>query len=178
MAGIAATYARAFADVIFNLRLDPQKALLEAQALAGLIAESRELREVWEAPSISGVQKRAVLDAIVAREKMSRPIRNFFAVLLDHRRIGFLAEIVQQLQQEINQRLGITEAQVTTARELDDPERRWLESEIERAIDIKVLARYTQDASILGGAVVRVGSTIYDGSVKGKLERMKEALSS
>jgi F-type H+-transporting ATPase subunit delta len=178
MASIATTYARAFADVIFDLRLDPRTALLEVQSLAALVAESKDLREVWEAPSIPAVQKRAVLDAIVAREKISHPARNFVAVLIDHRRANFLAQIVQQLEQEIHQRLGIAEAQVTSARELADPERRSLESQVEQLTGKKVLARYTQDASILGGAIVRVGSTIYDGSVKGKLERMKEALSS
>lgn len=178
MASIATTYARAFADVIFNLRLDPGTALQEAQSIAALVAESKNLRDVWEAPSIPAAQKRAVLDAIAARQNISRPARNFIAVLIDHRRINFLAPIVEQLAQEINQRLGINEAQVTTARQLGDTEQRSLEAQVERVTGKKVLARYHQDASILGGAIVRVGSTIYDGSVKGKLERIKQALSS
>ena len=178
MASIATTYARAFADVIFNLRLDPGAALQEAQSIAALVAESKNLRDVWEAPSIPAAQKRAVLDAIAARQNISRPARNFIAVLIDHRRINFLAPIVEQLAQEINQRLGINEAQVTTTRELGDTEQRSLEAQVERVTGKKVLARYNQDASILGGAIVRVGSTIYDGSVKGKLERIKQALSS
>jgi F-type H+-transporting ATPase subunit delta len=178
MANIAGTYARAFADVIFELRLDPRAALVEAKSLASLVGESRDLREVWEAPSIPAAQKRAVLDAIAAREKLSRPVRNFVAVLIDHRRITFLARIVEQLEREINQRLGITEANVVSVRELDDPERRLLEARVAELTGKKVQARYAQDPSILGGAIIRVGSTIYDGSVKGKLERMKRALSS
>jgi len=177
MADIAGTYARALADVIFDLHLDPRSTLQEAQSVAGLAAESKDLREVWETPSIAATQKRAVLDAIAARENISRPVRNFLAVLIDHRRINFLAPIVEQLEQEINRRLGIVEAQITSARELGDSERQALESQVERLTGKKVQARYMQDASILGGAVVRVGSTIYDGSVKGKLERLKEALS-
>jgi len=178
MAGIAATYARAFADVIFDLRLDPQPTWREVQTLAALLSESKVLREVWDAPAVPAQQKRAVLDAIAARDSISRPTRNFVAVLLDHRRVGYLSEIVQQLHQEINQRLGIIDAQVTSARELGDSERRSLESQIEQAVGKKVLARYQTDSSILGGAIVRVGSTIYDGSIKGKLERMREQLSS
>ena len=103
MASIATTYARAFADVIFNLRLDPGAALQEAQSIAALVAESKNLRDVWEAPSIPAAQKRAVLDAIAARQNISRPARNFIAVLIDHRRINFLAPIVEQLAREINQ---------------------------------------------------------------------------
>lgn len=178
MATVTNTYARAFADVVFERKLDAGKVLAEAQSLAASVAGSKDLREVWEAPSIPAEQKRELLDAIVAREKISRETRNFVAVLIDHRRIGFLDAIVKQFEQELNQRLGFAEAEITSARALGDAERRGLEAEVEKLTGKKVRARYAQDASILGGAVVRVGSTIYDGSVKGQLERLKEALSS
>ena len=114
----------------------------------------------------------------MAREKFSRETRNFVAVLIDNRRICALGPIVAQFEQELNQRLGFADAEITSARALGDAERHNLEAEIEKLTGKKVRARYAQDASILGGAVVRVGSTIYDGSVKGQLERIKEALSS
>jgi F-type H+-transporting ATPase subunit delta len=178
MATVASTYARAFAEVIFDLRLNAATALQEVQSISNLVRESKQLREVWETPSIPAAEKRAVLDALATREGISGPVRNFLAVLIDHRRMNFLGPVVQQLEQEINQRLGITDAGVTSARELSEPERHSLEAEVERLTGKKVQARYALDASILGGAIVRVGSTIYDGSVKGKLERIKEALSS
>ncbi len=176
MASLTNTYARAFADVVFAQRLDAAKALQEVQSLAQLVAGSKELRAVWEAPSIPAEQKRGVLDAIVARQGISRPVRNFLAVLIDHRRVSLLELIVKQLEQEINQRLGFAEAEITSARELSGPERRELEAQVEQLTGKKVRARYVRDASILGGAIVKVGSTIYDGSVKGRLERMREQL--
>ncbi len=178
MATVTNTYARAFADVVLDRKLDSNKVLAEAQSLAASVAGSKDLREVWEAPSIPAEQKRKLLDAIVAREKISQETRNFVAVLIDNRRIGFLGPIVAQFEQELNQRLGFADAEITSARVLGDAERRNLEAEVEKLTGKKVRARYAQDASILGGAVVRVGSTIYDGSVKGQLERIKEALSS
>lgn len=177
MASVTSTYARAFADAVFDSRLDPDKTLREAQALAGLVAASKELRAVWETPSIPAEQKRAVLDAIVAREGISRVVRNFVAVLIDHRRTGFLGPIVKQFEQELNQRLGFTEAEITSARELSEAERHAIESRMEKLTGKKVRPRYSRDQSILGGAVVKVGSTIYDGSVKGQLERIRQALS-
>ena len=177
MASVTNTYARAFADVVFDQRMDPAKSLNETQSIAQLVAESKPLREVWEAPSIPAEQKRGVLDAIVAREKISRPVRNFIAVLIDHHRISFLNSIVKQFEQELNQRMGFTEAEVTSARELNDPERRALETQVEKLISRKVRARYVQDRTLLGGAVVKVGSTIYDGSVRGRLERIRQAIS-
>jgi len=176
MASLVNTYARAFADVVFSAKLDPAKTQDEAKSLAELVGTNRALREVWEAPSIPAAQKIAVLDAIAARGGFSRPLRNFAAVLIEHRRTAFLAAIVKQLEQELNQRLGFAEAEVVSARELDESERRALEAEVGKFTGKKVRARYSRDESLLGGAIVKVGSTIYDGSVKGKLERIKAAI--
>jgi F-type H+-transporting ATPase subunit delta len=178
MATVTNTYARAFADVVFDSHLDAAKTLQEAQSLAELVADSTVLRQVWETPSIPAVEKRAVLDAIAAREKLSRPVRNFMAVLIDHRRVHFLEPIVKQFEQELNQRMGFTEARITSARELAAAERQALETQVGTLTGKKVRARYSQDEALLGGAIVQVGSTIYDGSVKGQLERIRQQLSS
>jgi len=178
MASVTSTYARAFADAVFDGHHDPDKTLREAQAVAELVAGSKDLREVWETPSITAEQKRAVLDAIVTRQGISRTVRNFVAVLIDHRRIHFLGPIVKQFELELNQRLGFIEAEITSARELNQADRSALEARMEKLTGKKVKARYTRDESILGGAVVKIGSTIYDGSVNGQLERIKQALSS
>jgi len=157
-------------------RLDAVKALQEAQSLAQLVADSKVLRDVWGTPSIPAAQKRAVLDGIVAKTGISRTVRNFVAVLIDRRRISFLGPIVRQFEIELNQRLGFTEAEIRSARDLSEEERRALESRVESLTGKKVRARYSRDESVLGGAVVRIGSTIYDGSVKGRLERLREQL--
>ena len=74
--------------------------------------------------------------------------------------------------------MGFAEAEITSARELSETERLALEAQVEKFTGKKVRARYSRDASVLGGAIVRVGSTIYDGSVKGQLERIREAINS
>ena len=178
MASVTNTYARAFADAVFAMHLDPAGTLREAQALAALVSQSRELRQVWEAPSIPAAQKRAELDAIVARKGFSAVVRNFLAVLIDHRRIHFLDAIVKQFEVELDQRMGFEEAEIASARELTESERWALEREVERLTGKKVRGRYSRDTSLLGGALVRVGSTIYDGSVIGQLERIREQLKS
>jgi F-type H+-transporting ATPase subunit delta len=178
MASVTKIYARAFADAVMGGKLDPAQTLKEAQAMAQLVAGSKELREVWETPSIPAEQKRNVLDAIVAREKVSRTVRNFVAVLIDHRRMHFLQPIVKEFELELDQRMGFAEAEISSARDLSDPEKRALEGQVQKLTGKKVRARYLRDASLLGGATVRVGSTIYDGSVKGQLERIRQVLSS
>lgn len=178
MASVTGTYARALADVVFDQHLDTAKTLQEAQSLAQLVSSSQQLREVWDAPSIPAEQKRALLDAIVAREGISRPVRNFMAVLMDHRRLKFLEPIVKEFGEELNRRLGFTEADIISIRELSEAERSAIEAQVEKLTGHKVRARYAQDTSILGGAIVKIGSTIYDGSVRGQLERIREAISS
>jgi F-type H+-transporting ATPase subunit delta len=178
MANVTNVYARAFADVVMSHRLDPAQTLAQAQQIAVLTRESRELREVWDAPSIPAEQKRGVLDAIVQREGILPTVRNFVAVLIDHGRTKFLADIVAQFAQELNYRLGFAEAEITSARELSADERSRLESDLSRVTGKRIHARYAQDRAVMGGAIARVGSTVYDGSVKGQLERIREQLAS
>ena len=176
MASVTNTYARALADAVLGNRQDASQTLQEAQNLTRLVAGSKALREVWATPSIPATQKHAVLDAIVAKAGISRTVRNFVAVLIDHRRISFLAPIVKQFGIELNQRLGFTEAEIRSARDLSEEERRALESRVESLTGKKVRASYSRDESVLGGAMVRIGSTIYDGTVRGQLERLREKL--
>jgi F-type H+-transporting ATPase subunit delta len=178
MASVANTYARAFAEVVLSARLDADRSIAELRTIAGLLAESSELRRVWESPAIPAEQKRRVLDVIAQRDGISKQGRNLIAVLIDHRRIHFLEPIITQVEKELDARLGFAEAQITSARELGDAEKSAFETQVGKLTGKKVRARYGKDASLLGGAVVRIGSTIYDGSVKGQLERLKEAISS
>jgi len=176
MASVTRVYARAFADVVLEKRLDAAKTLLELHGLSTLLRANPDLRRVWENPAITAEQKRGVLDAIVQREEFSKSVRNFVAVLIDHRRIHFFDAIVEQLGHELDARLGFAEAQITSARELNDAEKRNLEGQVEKLTGKRVRARYSRDNSILGGAIVRVGSTIYDGSVLGQLQRIREQI--
>ncbi|PYX52521.1 MAG: ATP synthase F1 subunit delta, partial [Acidobacteria bacterium] len=143
-----------------------------------MLAESADLRRVWENPAVPAEQKRKLLDAIVHREGIDHHARNLIAVLIDRRRVQFLGRIVEQIKKELDTRMGFAEAHITSARELGDTEKSALETQIEKVTGKKVRAQFGLDATLLGGAVVRVGSTIYDGSVKGQLEKIKEAISS
>ena len=177
MAAVTSRYARAFVDVVFEKKLDANRTIEELRSLAELVEGNAPLRTVWESPSVPAEQKRAVLDRIVHALAASKMTRNLVAVLIDNRRIAALPEIARQFQEELNTRLGIADAQVTTARELGDDEKRALEQQIAALTGKKVRAEYRRDETVLGGAVVKVGSTIYDGSVKGQLQRLKEQLS-
>jgi F-type H+-transporting ATPase subunit delta len=176
MSALTGRYARAFADVVIDKRLEADETLAQLQSIAASARDSVDLRRVWGSPAIPAEQKRALLDALVARTGVSHPVRNLLAVLIDHRRIALLDQVVKDFERELNQRLGFAEADITSARDLSETEQRSLESQVEKLTGKKVRARYTRDETLLGGAIVKLGSTIYDGSVKGQLERIRVQL--
>jgi F-type H+-transporting ATPase subunit delta len=171
-------YARAFADVVVAHKLNPDKAVAEMAEAAALIAGSRELRNVLLNPAVTREQKHALLDSIVARMGDSKLLRNFLAVLVDQRRIANIGEIVVLFKEEMDRRTGIAEARVLSARALTSAEKKSLEKQLTEITGKAVRATYAEDPALLGGVTVRVGSTIYDGSVQGQLRRMRQELAS
>jgi F-type H+-transporting ATPase subunit delta len=178
MAAVLARYARAFADVVVEHKLDPDQTMEELSQMAALIHGSHDLRNVLQNPAVSREQKLALLDAIVQRMGAARLVRNFLAVLIDQHRIGGLGEILQMFKEELDRRMGIAEARVSSARELSATEKKSLEAQLASITGKIIRATYSEDTALLGGVTVRVGSTIYDGSVQGRLQRMREEIAS
>jgi F-type H+-transporting ATPase subunit delta len=176
MAAVASRYARALTDVIFSDKLDAAKTVQDLKDVNSEVHGSLDLRFAWESPAVPLDKKLRVLDAIAAQSGMVKQTRNFIAILIEKRRLNLLPEMIEQLQAQVNERLGLADAEVTSSRPLGDDERRSLESQVSKATGKTVRATYEQDKSLLGGAVVKVGSTIYDGSVRGRLERMKHQI--
>jgi F-type H+-transporting ATPase subunit delta len=176
MTSYASRYAQAFADVLFEARLNAKDALKQLADFGAAWHESRDLREFFLDPSFPVEQKVTVLDKLNAKLGMAPQTRNFIAVLVRNDRIGGFDDIVADLRREINRRLGISEAKVVSARRLDDQERRDLEQQIGQLAGGQVEAQYEEDSSLIGGAIVQVGSTVYDGSVRGRLHRLRQKL--
>jgi F-type H+-transporting ATPase subunit delta len=177
MTAIASRYARAFSEVVLDLKLDSKRVIEQLHAVVELYRSSLELRRVWESPAIPAEQKRALLNVIAERDGLMPPVRNFLAVLIDRGRIHDLEMIARQFETEMNHHLGIVEAEVTSARPLPEAERQELLAQVSRVTGKQVSAKYEIDSSLIGGAMVRVGSTVYDGSVRGQLRKLKEQLS-
>jgi F-type H+-transporting ATPase subunit delta len=176
MAAFVSRYARAFADVVASAHLDPAALDRQLTDFTATWDGSRQLREVFEDPSIPAPQKVAILDKMNAKLGMQRELRNLIAVLINHDRIAHIHEVAEAWRREMQERLGIRQAEIVTARELNEQERRSLVEGAARLAGAQVQATFKLDQSILGGTVVRIGSTVYDGSVRGRLERLREAL--
>ena len=177
MSVFAARYARALADVVLDAKLNTAEVEQQLDDFAATFAGSKDLKELLLNPSISAQKRVAILDKINGRVGCGPQVRNFLAVLIRHERLGALAEILEEYREEMNRRLSISNAEVVTARPLEDRERAELEGQVSvLAGHNKVNATFREDKSLIGGAIVQIGSTIYDGSVRGRLERLKERL--
>lgn len=176
MAAFALRYARAFADVAAEKKFKPADLEKQFASLLETWKGSAELREVFENPAVAAAQKIAVLDKLSNPLGLSAEVRNFVAVLIEHGRIHALEEVVAAFEAEMKARAGIRHAEVTTTRTLSPQEREGLIKGMEKLAGSKVEASFREDKAILGGAVVRIGSTVYDGSVRGRMERLREAL--
>ena len=176
MPAFVARYAQAFADVASDLKFDT--AALDRQ-FGDFLATwdgSAELRTFLENPAIPAVQKVGILDKLNAKLGMQKELRNLIAVLIDNNRIGHVKEVAADWRRILQEQQGIRPAEIVTARELGKDERDALVAEVAKLAGAKIVASFKLDKSILGGTVVRIGSTVYDGSVKGRLDRLREAL--
>jgi|SRR5579863_8625443 len=176
MAAYVSRYARAFLDVVTSGHLDTGAIEKQLADFEGTWDGSPELQTFFENPAVPAAQKVAILDKLNAKLGMQKELRNLLAVLIDNGRIGHVREVIAAYRAELQQQMGIQQAEIVTARELSGDERNQLLEGVGKLAGGKVQADFKLDSRILGGAVVRIGSTVYDGSVRGRLERLKESL--
>src|SRR5690349_7500462 len=122
MASFVSIYARALADVVVDRSLAANRVSAELNSLGSALAESVELRTVWESPSVVFEQKLGVLDALAQKLALSREVRNFVAVVISNHRIHAYGEIARSAIEHINARLGIADAEIVSVRELGSEE--------------------------------------------------------
>jgi len=168
-------YANALADVALAQGA-ADAALKQLGDFAAAFGVSAELRNFLTSPGVPREAKHDVIEKIAGRIGAGKIIRNFLFVVADHRRTHILPEIVASFQDVIRQRQGIAEAEISSAIELSAAQKKQFAQTLERLTGKKIEAKYSLDPALLGGAVVRVGDTIYDGSVRGSLNEMRARL--
>jgi F-type H+-transporting ATPase subunit delta len=179
LSAVAARYANALADVVTagGSTLSPQQAVAELRSFETTLRGSVELQNALITPAVPGSRKKAVVGRIAGILQLSQVTRNFLYVLVDRRRIASLSNIIQDFETVVDARLGYARAEVSSARELSETQRRDLNTRLERLTGKRIRMRYTIDGSLIGGVVARIGSTVYDGSVRGQLATLERRLS-
>jgi F-type H+-transporting ATPase subunit delta len=168
-------YANALADVAL--------AQQNAPAIAGQLGdfvtayqESAELRNFFASPAATSAAKRGVAEKIAAQLGAGKTLRNFLFTVIDHQRMHELPDMLATLQGVLRERQGIAEAEIVSAVDLNDAQKTEMKQTLERVTGKKIEAKFSLDRSLLGGAVVRVGDTIYDGSLRNRLNGLRQQL--
>lgn len=172
---IANRYARALADVAFE-RGEVSEVKAELESFAGLLRAHEELRQVLSSPVIATDRKQALLGAILDRMSPRPTTANFLKLLLANHRLMHLDLVLASFAREIDARRGVVSARVTTARQLTEEERGRLLGQLRSATGKDVRLDFQIDPEIIGGIVMRIGSLVYDGSVRTQLRQIREQL--
>jgi F-type H+-transporting ATPase subunit delta len=168
-------YANALADIALAQGA-AEPAAKQLSDFAAVYLESAELRNFLASPAVGREAKHGVIEKILARLGASKIIRNFLFVIVDHRRTAIVPEIVARFQEVIRQRQGIAEAEVRSAVELNAAQKAEMAKTLGRLTGKRVETKYALDPGLLGGVVVRIGDTVYDGSLRHRLEQMRTRL--
>src|SRR6185369_7114260 len=178
LSAVATRYAKALADVTTSAAgLQPDVALNQLRAFEAALAASHELQNALNTPAVPASRKRVVVARIADILKLSLIARNFLFLLIDHRRIALLGEILHSFELIVDERLGFARAEISSPRELTESQRGAINARLERLTGKRIRMRFAVDPALIGGVVARIGSTVYDGSVRGQLQTLGRRLS-
>ncbi len=172
---VARRYASALADVVIE-RGEEKEVQAELATWARMISENRSLLEAFSNPTIAYEQKGKVLNELITRSKVRSTTANFLRILLKNQRLAELPQVNSRLAQVLDERAGVVSARIVSARPVSEKNKALLEDRLAGLTGKKPKLSFEIDESLLGGVVTRIGSTIYDGSVRNQLRRLREEL--
>jgi F-type H+-transporting ATPase subunit delta len=173
---IANRYAHALADVIIERR-EVAEVSRELEGFARLMQDNRELYDVFASPVIATERKRAVLSEVLARLNLKQTSGNFLQLLLQNNRLHNLPEVLKSLMKVLDERSGVVSAEVITARPISNQNRSLLTERLRETTGREVRLSFRTDPEIIGGVVTRLGSLVFDGSIRTQLAQLKQQLS-
>lgn len=172
---IAKRYATALLEI--GAETGQLEALVaEIERAAEAYEASSELRAAFDNPLVPAAAKKAILGDVMERLSVGTTTKHAVALLLDRRRIRALPQISQRLREMAELRRGVVRAEVMTALPLPEEYFEKLQRELERITGRKVALDRKLDASLICGVVVRVGDTVYDGSVIARLKQLTDSM--
>lgn len=172
---MARRYAAALADVIIA-RAEEAEVGEELVAWERMVFTNAALLEAFTNPTVPYEQKGKVLNELISRTKVRPTTANFLRVLLKNQRLAELSQVNAKLAQILDERAGIVSAEVVSARPVAGSIKVALEKKLGEITGKKVRLSFETDELLLGGIVTRIGSTIYDGSVRNQLRRLSEEM--
>lgn len=172
---VANQYAKALMEVVARpgAPLAPEAALSQLVSFADALAGAPELKSVMLSPAVSRNDKRRALRRVGGLLGLDGLILNFLDVIATRRRVSLFSLITTAFRAQLDERNGVVRAHVAAARSLGDAQQAELAAALARVTGKQVLCDYTVEPSLVGGLSVKIGSTVYDGSVQGQLEGLR-----
>lgn len=168
---VANRYIAALTDILLEpgSSLTPEAALEQLQSFGSMLRDASDLELVLRTPAISPEQKRELVAGIGERSGWSPIVQNFLCVLIEHHRLAHFGVLLRCYQSWLDAYRDRVELEIRVAREIDDRQRAVFEQRFRELTGKHVRTSYVVDPSLLGGSVARVGSTLYDGSLRSAL---------
>lgn len=148
----------------------------ELDTVASAVAANADLARLVASPLVLPTKKAQVFETILAAAKVSEPLRNFFRVVAEAGRLNLLADLRRTFADLVDERAGIVEAKVASAQPLTDAQAKALIASLGSRTGKTIRLSWHQDATLLGGVKVQVGSTVLDASLQGQLHQLKTQL--
>ena len=171
----AARYARALLDVVIKDG-NPEQVEQQLSGLATLYTQTPELQKALTHPAVPVSAKRGVIENLSARLALVPPLARLLLMLTDRERLALLPELAEVYRERLRTHRGVIQAELTTAEPLAADRAAQLEARLSKATGRTVTISTKVDPGLIGGAVARVGSTVFDGSIATQLRRMRERL--
>jgi len=172
--------ARRYARALFGLAQDAgivAAVRSELAAVASLFESDPELRNALFRPLHPVAERRAVLRSLCERLSLAPILRNFFAYVIDQRRLVDFDAIRAEFEQLADSAAGLVKARVTAAAALDDAQRSRLQSALAARTGRNVELEVSIDPALIAGAVATVGNVVFDGSLRTQLQQLRDTLS-
>ena len=175
MRSSAARYAKALLDVAIK-ESDPERAEQELAAFVDLVRQHPDLQRALANPVVSAADKRAVVQQVLDRLQPTTPAGKLVLLLASRGRLALLPDLLEVYRERLMEHRNVMRAEVTTATALSPERAAQLQQRLAAATGRVVTMTTKVDASIIGGVVTRIGSTVYDGSVATQLAKVKDRL--
>ncbi len=172
---VARRYANALVDVVTKTG-ETNPVQTELKSWEQMIGANGDLQTAFRNPSISQINKEKVLESLIEKTKPTKTTANFLRVLLRNSRLTEISEINQKFASVLEERGGGISAQITSARPLTEAQKSEIQTNLERMTGKKISPKFETDETLIGGVVTRIGSTVYDGSVKTQLQELKQQM--
>ena len=168
--------SRRYAKALFEVALEHDVAgevASELAKLGSLVKGIPHVVELLSSPTLSSVKKEELLSELVYGSSLTTYTANFLKVLVDNGRFRLIFEIIRGYQEAEDEHKGIREVEITTPFSLSEGEKKIIFGNLKKVVGEKIRIKERIDPEIVGGIIIRVGSTVYDGSITHSMERMR-----